>query len=259
MADVLFCWEKLAELLDKSKAGPWRHPGCYRGAQVEIDLTSAQGRWELLALAVLLAARISEFIAEKTFLGLKNSGLLDLERLAAARPADGERMLAIMCAEYRAVVDRRRKTEALMANAGRVWTKHGGDLHNIYTGLFCREDPVYSSGQILAELRAFRGLDIWARWFCRGMYEADIWPVLDVSVRAFVDAHVRRALLRLGFITPAAKWPELPKQVETLIRLQFAGDPTGLYKLGRYFCQATGAACPAACPLEEFCAWRRVL
>jgi hypothetical protein len=31
-------------------------PGSYKGLHIEIDLTRRQGRWELLALAVLLAA-----------------------------------------------------------------------------------------------------------------------------------------------------------------------------------------------------------
>ena len=249
-------WHELAA----QTASAWQSPGTYKGLLVDIDLTTPQGRWELLVLTMLLAARVGEVVAEKTFMSLQAAGLLLPERLAAATTADRQEVWDILSAEYRAPIKKKKKEEALYSNASRLMSMYNGDMQNIYEdGSF--SDPAHmaeASGAVLAKLRAFDQIDMRAKWYCRCMGEAGLWLGLSAEVQLFIDAYVRLVLRRLGLSQACNEWPKARQEMVAVIERFFAGDAASLYKLGRFGCLTADAEfCRSYCQLEPYCLFRR--
>jgi len=232
----------------------------YEGFYVHIDLTAPQGRWELLALAVLLAARVSETVAEITFQSLKDRGLLDLWRLYQASATDIQQVHEIIALEYRAFTPRERKAEALIHNAGLLINGYDGDLDNIYRSYLAgRRETVDNRKGVglpgLSKMIAqFTQVGQRSRWLCRTMHEAGLWTQAELGDRYFIDNHVYRAALRLGLITAHTPWTLAKEEIDEVVARLFEGDPIYLYKLGRYFClPAKGQKECWPCPCRKNC------
>ena len=67
--------------------------------ELRIDLATAQGRWELLVLAVLLGARVTERVVERTFAKLRDVGLLDPRALTVSPESARDALRAVLQAE----------------------------------------------------------------------------------------------------------------------------------------------------------------
>jgi endonuclease III len=222
-------------------------PGLFQGLQVQIDLTNSQGRWELLVLGVLLAARVSEAVAETTCEALRQNGLLDLGRMLQMREQDMHRLGEVLGAEYRGIVDRGKKGMALYENAQRLHDVYGGDLNRLY-------EQSYASREVVQALQEFRQIHTRARWVCRCMHEAGLWTSLSRSEMLYCDAHVRRALVRLGLVDGTKAWAVVKEEIQGVVDRVFDGDTTCLYRLGRYKCLSS-EACNPRCSLVDLCSY----
>jgi endonuclease III len=254
---------ELAGLVRSSVAGLVA-PGRYTGLRVEIDLENRQGRWELLVLGVLLAARVSEEVAEAAFDALRQEGLLVWPEVMGGSADDQARLSEVLVREYRAVIDRERKAAAIKANAALLAEQWQGDLHAIYTALV--EEPVAqgtsdvaaASQQLLRALRQFRQIDTRARWICRVCREAGIWPLLAEEVTVYYDRHVRLALQRLGLLKETGLWPAIRRDMEAQVSALFGFDTASLYKLGRFLCLPSDLRlCRSKCLAYPYCAYRK--
>ncbi|MGI6081586.1 MAG: hypothetical protein ACOYEP_01760 [Limnochordia bacterium] len=222
-------------------------PGFYKGLHIQIDLTNPQGRWELLVLAVLLAARVSESVAETAFEALQRHGLLDLERMRLMRSQDTHQVGEILHGEYRGIVDRGKKAAALFANAQMLHDIYDGDLNRLY-------ELGRTSAEVVPMLQQFKQIHTRARWLCRSMHEAGLWTDLAKDEVVFLDSHVRRALSRLGLVDNNQAWPRLKQEMYKVITDLFDGDTTCLYRLGRYVCSVIEPeTCNGQCPLRDIC------
>ncbi|HEX6970976.1 MAG TPA: hypothetical protein VF234_02010 [Limnochordia bacterium] len=226
--------------------------GIYRTSRIAIDLGTAQGRWELLALAVLSAARVRESIAEEAFSALREEGWLLLDRLTGDERASEEAITAILERRYRAVVSKRAKAAALVRNARRLSSEWGGDLQALYR---------HAAGDervLVAALQRFDQLHSRALWLCRVMAIHGGWAVGPTATR-FLDAHVRRPLERLGFLAGGrSSGPIQHHQAWEAIDRYFEGDTAQLYRHGKELCAHDDVTlCRAHCGLIDACRfWR---
>lgn len=227
------------------EAGP-----AFAGGLVEIDLRTPTGRWELLALAVLLAAKVKERVAEAAFLALREAGLLDLTRLARGGPDERQAIVSVLRAHYRGLISKEAKAEALCANARRLMDRWGGDLSAVYRAAE-GEDRL-----VVAELQRFQQLHSRALWLCRVMTLHGGWSMGTQATR-FLDAHVRRVLGRLGLVAEGSRpWSASQAECWEVIERYFSGDTTALYRHGRELCAADDLAlCRARCGLLPFCSF----
>jgi hypothetical protein len=255
----------LAKLCTEEYATPKR----YTGMNVTIDLTTQQGRWELVVLALLLAARISETVAEHTFHLLRECGLLVFDRVLKQGLADVTQTQEILQTEYRALINRNRKVMAIYANAKWLKEHYQGDIQNIYDSCFnvtttqsedaadLYEEEATSAGKELTRcLRQLHQIDNRARWICRVMKEAELWPLVPVESTIYFDRHVRCVLQRQGLVSSGPLKDQL-QDAEDAIGYLFGGDTIGLYRLGKYLCQKHDPAlCKEKCCLYESCGYR---
>lgn len=226
-------------------------PGFFQGLQVQIDLTNPQGRWELLALGVLLAARLSETVAETAFEALRRHGLLDLGVMLEKRPEDMRQLSEVLGVEYRGIVDRGKKASALYENAQRLHELYDDDLNTLY-------EQSHASARVVGLLQQFKQIHNRARWVCRCMHEAGLWTDLSKGEILYCDAHVRRALARLGLVDNSQTWAVVKEQMQSVVEEIFDGDTSSLYRLGRYMCLSSGPQpCNNECSLTDLCPYTR--
>lgn len=228
--------------------------GIFRAGEVMIDLSTSQGRSEMLALAVLKAAKIREGVAEKAFLALRSEGLLAQERLIGGDPADIERVETILREEYRAQISKRAKAEALFHNQQWLAEQWGGDLHYIYLA------HLSDDSAIVATLQQCKQLAGRALWLCREMAAAGVWPGLTPESTAYLDIHVRQPLLRLGFVQQdgGTTWDNIRRECFQVIDHYFGGDLIPLARHGSTLCRQEALhVCQTECTVKNACSfWR---
>lgn len=217
-----------------------------------VDLSSAQGRWELLVLAVLRGARVRERSVEDTFTALAERGLTDLERLAAAEPKTEAELSDVFATHYRALTSRQAKVEALMANANLLKSEYDGDLHNLY--LAHKDNPE----AIIKALQRFKQVGQVAYWICRTLKVHGIWPDLGPEATQYLDRHTDLPLERLGVRAPFDE--QRPGSTTTrFAAAHLAGDTVPLYLQGLLLCSKEDVStCRFECALAPECRyWRK--
>lgn len=220
----------------------------YGEKPAEIDLGTVEGRRELMALAVLEAARVHPEVAETTFLELRRRKLLEQEVLLASAAGEKE-IAAVLAVYYRALADHRQKAVAIVKNARLLKERFGGDPANIYFqvgGTWSR---------VLEELQGFAQIKNRAFWLCREFCRHGIWPRTNPKAYLLVDRHVRTALWRLGFVGRMAQslrevsLAECREKIET-----YFTDTLPLFYQGRERCRtAEYWACREKCQVKGVC------
>ncbi len=219
---------------------------------VEIELTTAQGRFELLVLALLHAARVREHIAEVTFLELRRRGLLELARIARWAPEDLAEMGEVLRDSYKALADKNRKMEAIFHNARILRDRFAGDLENA-----CTPGKVAPEATIRA-LQGFWQIKDKAYWICREMRRHGVWRDLDPAACHAVDLHVKLALWRLGFVGwDASHLGEVSsRDCQEALKRYFV-DSLLVYLQGSRLCSRWNPSlCRRSCQVIDFCRWR---
>lgn len=233
----------------------WEQPltdQMYRTPQFTIDLGTTEGRSEMLVLTALLAAKVRDGVAERSFLALRQHGLLCPARLAAGTDSDRQLTLTILRTDYRAVVDKASKMEALYANQARLNAEWGGDLHNIYRAY------VGDDAGLIAALQGFSHIKRRALWLARELKVQGVWPEAGVEATGFHDSHVRRVLHRLGIVTTDSSdpWEVALTECEQAVGKWFGSDVTPLYLHGSRLCVHDDRdLCRDACPARESCSF----
>gem|GEM_PF-2297430 len=187
--------------------------------ECRVDLAAPSGRWELLVLAVLLGARVTNRVVERTFATLRNQGLLDLERLACGGEGLRHALEEVFRTEYHALGNKAGKIEALIDNARRLVEVWDGDLHAIYLAARKRvqEEPASreatATGQpgpvaaaehgvdekmLIQSLQEFKHVKQLAFWVCRTLKAHGIWRDLGPWATGYHDRYTRLPLERLG-------------------------------------------------------------
>lgn len=214
---------------------------------IKVDLATAQGRWQLMILAVLRGARVRERSIEETFAALVQQGLTDLERLATGGPQVELELLQVFTAHYRALTSRQSKVDALMTNAALLKSEYGGDLHNLYLAL--RDD----SEALIKALRRFKQVGQVAYWMCRTLKVHGIWPDLGPEATQYLDRYTDLPLERLELRVPFDE--ERPGSTAMRFAAKhLGGDTVPLYLQGFILCsQNDVTVCRSECSLASEC------
>lgn len=214
--------------------------------EARIDLSTAVGRWELLALAVLLGARVNDRIVEATFSALRGEGLLGLERLAGSDPDVRPVVREIFHTHYRALGNKEGKVDALIHNARLLVDVWHGDPHTIYLAVKDASSvpegasPV-DEGALIRTLQSFKHIKQLAYWVCRTMKAHGVWRDLGEQATGYHDRYTRLPLERLGLAKEASG--ETPR-----------GNIMPLYLQGINLCaQNDVKTCMAECPVALWC------
>lgn len=233
-------------------------PPLLRVGDAEVDLTIPQGRWELLVLALLRAARVREEVVAATFVALRKARLLDLDRLADGSDSVRREVEGVFALHYKALGSKEAKIDALMANARRLRDVWGGDLHNVY-------EAAADDEELLAELRRFRHINRIALWICRTLRAHGVWPRVGARASAYQDRAVRTPVERLRLAAVAGAEPFEPaihsgaglaEEAERIVRGLFDGDVLWLYLHGSTLClQDDPNVCYAECPVSSWCSF----
>lgn len=230
--------------------------GFYRGRRLVIDLNNAEGRSQMLVLANLLAARVTEHIAENTFMALGAAGLLEHQRLLAGSASDRERALDILRTTYRALADKERKVEAIYANQARLAAEWDGDLHNVYLAAEGDDE------KLIKMLHGFAHLRQRAFWLAREMKVSGVWPKVGTEATAYYDVHIRRILVRLGLtqLGETDDWLASRHECQELVDSLFHGDVIPFYLHGSRLCiHDDHTICESACPVKAQCSfWQQM-
>lgn len=211
-----------------------------------VNLSTAQGRWELVVLAILSGARIRDEVIAETFRTLRRRGLLRLEVLL--RPEARQEVHNVFQRHYRALGDRRAKAEALVENARYLVERWNGDLSNLY--LAARER---GSG-LVPELRKLAQIDRMALWICRSLKVRGIWPEVSNEECRYVDRSVRLPLERLPVGYGDENGEERARRALALVDALFEGDILPLHLQGESLCaQDDVVTCLGECPVAPWC------
>lgn len=211
-----------------------------------VDLSSPQGRFELLALAVLLAAKVRTDVAVHTFLVLRQQGLMDCRRLVADPEACECAILEILLSDYRALTVKEQKARALVRNARLLVERYGGDLLNVHAG----------AGQFsatLSNLQFFSHISSRAPWIAREMRRFGLWPEMPPEATRVLDFPVRLALWRLGLVEGSGQMKEIPL-AHFAQAAEDVPDLLPLYYQGTRRCMRRDpAVCRDQCRVLRFC------
>ncbi|MFO7318111.1 MAG: hypothetical protein FWJ64_01240 [Limnochordia bacterium] len=214
---------------------------------VEIDLTTAHGKWQLLMLAVLKGARVREAVVYRTFAGLVERGLDRLEKLAADSAFTREELEEVLARRYRALTRREAKVEALVENAARLLREYGGDLDRLYAA------AGGDSQALVRALQEFKQMGVTAHWLCRVLKHHGIWPGAGPEATRYFDRYTELPLQRLGLVAGGAgggRGGGAAKFVDAYL----GGDTLPLYRHGLFLCSRDDAAlCRAECPFHRLC------
>ncbi|HEY8486964.1 MAG TPA: hypothetical protein VIL11_06170, partial [Limnochordales bacterium] len=111
-------WAELAGMLEAYWQGQPEVATLSRYGE-DVDVGTAQGRWELLALAVLLGGPVARERVEETFVRLRRLGLLRWEAVREASEQWARRVDEVLRGEYRGPVNPTRVRERLVQAARR--------------------------------------------------------------------------------------------------------------------------------------------
>jgi len=212
---------------------------------IRVDLRTAQGRWELMVLAVLTGARVREEVAVQTFRALRQRGLLRFEVLAADEDARAG-VHEVFQRYYRALGDRRAKADALVENARRLVDEWQGDLNNLYLASL-------KDGGLAQKLRRFAQIDRMAFWICRTLKARRVWLGAPREDCLYVDRSVRLPLERLPLGYGGLEEERLRRALEIVGEL-FDGDILPLHFQGASLCaQDDVQTCLIECPVAPWC------
>ncbi len=231
--------------------GVWMAPVMALG-DARIDLSTAEGRWELLVVAVLLGARVSDGVVQQTFARLREAGLTDPYRLAESPEHAKEALRKIFDAHYRALGSKEGKIDALIYNAKRIVECWQGDLNAIYLQAAIDdggEEPVAPVDEeaLIRALQSFRHVKQLAFWVCRTLKAHGIWRDLSDWATGYHDRYTRLPLERLKLLKPGNL--EMPNV-----------GVMPLYLQGLNLCaQNDIKTCLAECPAYLSCPWARDL
>lgn len=217
-----------------------------------VDLATAQGRWELLVLAILKGARVRDQVVIDTFGALKDEGLLDYVRTITNPHVHRESVLAVLHKEYRALVRKEVKADAIVHNAQRLEQEWQGDLNTLY-------ERYYNDDQVLlTELRSFQQIDRMALWICRTMRLHGVWPHVGAQACRYHDKYTRLPLKRLYGLCGADSHDSmaLEEHWQDLTDRLFYGDLCTLYLQGFHLCNQNDIdVCLSECPAASWCSF----
>lgn len=208
---------------------------------VRIDLGTAQGRWELLVLAVLLGARVTRRSVADTFGALRDEGLLELSAIADPSEAALRRAESILESTYRALGHKSGKLAAIVHNAGTVRDQWNGDVHDLYVGLLGPDG--IDEDALLRSLKSLKHIKRLAYWVCRTMKAHGLWRELGTEAVRYHDSQSRLPLERLALPTRPAEG-HVPVNV------------LPYYLQGVHLCAENDpATCHAECPVAKWCSF----
>lgn len=234
--------EKLAAFWHGVTLGPKLSVG-----PVTVDLSTAEGRWHLLVLAVLRGARVRERVVEETFAALIQRDLIDFGRLVRADHATKSRLLSVLSQTYRALGNREAKVEAFIANAAILQREYAGDLHNVYLAVQGEATPLIQS------LQRFKQVGRVAYWICRTLKVHGIWPDVGAEATQFLDRSTDLPLQRLGIVDKDQEERSGRAALRFVVQ-HLRGDVTPLHLQGLVLCsQGEAAVCLSECPLASRC------
>lgn len=213
----------------------------------QINLTTADGCFELLLYAILLGAKVQQSVVSTTFWHLRQAGLTAINRLV--EPGAVIKVLSVLSRYYRALTPRQRKAESLVQAAVRVQSDYGGDIRQVYGRHHMDTD-------VVTTLRQFAGIDQRAYWYCREMKYAGVWPDLDKKACLAVDNDVKIPLWFLGFVGADLFFLRDIRSSDCLkvVSDYFAGDVLPLVALARRGCHfGDSDLCQTRCSVFEMC------
>lgn len=221
---------------------------------VLIDLSTKEGKRDLLVIALLRGARVTEEVVEATFNQLKGEGLLSSDRLLTKDSRAKQSIRRIFEKTYKALGHREAKVEALFDNAQLLQSAWDGDLQKLY-------ETASGDDELIGALQQFRQINRMAYWICRTMYIHGIWPKVGPDARRYVDRPVRLPLQRLGIIDPmdsTSGFRHSVEEVDQAVGKWFAGDVVPLYLHGSQLCVKDDLnVCLAKCPVSTWCAFSK--
>lgn len=219
-----------------------------------IDLATKEGKWELLVLALLKAARVTDEIVAVTFEQLKRKALLDVEGLLEGDVGLRTEIEHVFSDNYRALCHRDAKISALFYNARLLHSAWDGDLQNLY-------ETATNDDELVASLQRFRQINRIALWICRTLYVHGLWPQVGKKARCYVDRSVRLPLQRLGmadYDLQGNGFVNSVEEIDRMITTYFGGDAVPLFLHGFSLCaEDDPAVCLAECPVSAWCAFPR--
>lgn len=220
-----------------------------------IDLSEAEGRWELLVLGFLRAARVKEEIAVATFEALKDEGLLALEQLVPEKTVQRERVNQVFEQTYRALGRREDKVDALFFNAHLLVTRWNGDLNHLYEA--ARHDR-----ELVDSLQCFRQVKRIALWVARTLRVHGVWPEAGGEACRYYDRWVRLTVNRLNLSDTQGEersFQGQAEETEAAVEELFGGDVLPVYLHGYSLCaQNDPQVCLTECPVASWCTFPRM-
>ncbi|WP_324715903.1 hypothetical protein U7230_11085 [Carboxydochorda subterranea] len=214
-----------------------------------LDVTGPEGRWQLLALAVLLAAPVPWARVEETFCALRRKGLLEVGDVARATVSWQQEVDHVLARSYRGPVRRDHQRQRLTVAASTVCLEWGGD-----PGVVWEKAGQRPEATVRLLRQSLDGIDRMASWIVREMGRLGVWADAHRHVAAFYpDPYLRRAVHNLGLGDGRARPPVL----KALVIRHFGGDSTILSSQGRALCGAGSiGTCLSRCPVARYCrAW----
>lgn len=243
-AETSFVQREIAQRIRRFWEGVRMNPVIAVGEEY-VDLRTAQGRWELVVLAVLMGARARHEVIAETFHALRERDLIRLEVLAGGEVRDGVHQ--VFQTQYRALCDRRSKADALVENARYLVHTWNGELNNVYAASLERDVD------LVRELQRFIQIDRMALWICRTMKVCGIWPDVRDADCCYIDRSVRLPLERLPMKYEGLE-EERARRALALIDQLFAGDVLPLHLQGSLLCaQDDVETCLSECPVASWC------
>ena len=212
----------------------------------DVDPSSPQGRWEMLALALLRGGPVPVHRVEETFCRLRADGLLELAVVARAGRAWAASADEVLRRCYRGPVDRRAILERLVRAARTLTESFQGDLDAIW------REAVQDPERCRALVRDhFPGLDRMAGWLLRELGRKGVWPQAHRHPASlYVDPHARKAMEHLELVGAGTPL----RQVESLLRGLGPAAAMALAFHGRDRCgRRSLAVCLGDCPVSRLC------
>lgn len=217
----------------------------------QVDVSTPQGRWELLVLAILSAAPLPRFRVEETFCALRRFGLLEFQAVCRGGSEWARSVDEVMETTYRGRVRRVERRERLQQAAAILQERFQGDLNRLWEHAQRQPDAAV---QLVRS--HFHGLARSAAWLVREMGRLGQWPEAHRHPAVQVtDSYVRKVLVNLGIASPSSP----VRVVQTVVNRHFRGESWVLFSHGKDRCgRRSLGVCLRHCPITNLCrAWRR--
>ena len=222
----------------------------WQRGQVKIDLSTAEGRFELLVYTILSGAKVRRTVLDQTFQELREAGLVNSIRLAQQDLQDKEEVKEVLSCNYRALTSHIRKIQAIFQAGINVEQQYSGDIGTLYA------IAAGDSGSVIKRVREFAGINLQASWFCREMKLAGVWADLDRSICLIVDPEIKVPLWYLGFAGVDSYFlRDVPvRECFQALERYFGGDPFPVLIKSRWYCQkGDSSLCKGQCSVFEVC------